>query len=80
MNHIRNMVARALQHEELKLNLNDYMEVKFPQAFQLAQTICDQVGKNLCCTISDAEVGYLAMHIERVVHEDEGLEAIEARD
>ena len=45
MNHIRNMVARALQHEELKLNLNDYMEVKFPQAFQLAQTICDQVGK-----------------------------------
>ena len=32
MNHIRNMVARALQHEELKLNLNDYMEVKFPQA------------------------------------------------
>ena len=80
MNHIRNMVARALQHEELKLNLNDYMEVKFPQAFQLAQTICDQVGKNLCCTISDAEVGYLAMHIERVVHEDEDLEAIEARD
>lgn len=74
------MVARALQHEELKLNLNDYMEVKFPQAFQLAQTICDQVGKNLCCTISDAEVGYLAMHIERVVHEDEDLEAIEARD
>ena len=80
MNHIRNMVARALQHEELKLNLNDYMEVKFPQAFQLAQTICDQVGKTLCCTISDAEVGYLAMHIERVVHEDEDLEAIEARD
>lgn len=73
-------VSLALQHEELKLNLNDYMEVKFPQAFQLAQTICDQVGKNLCCTISDAEVGYLAMHIERVVHEDEDLEAIEARD
>ena len=46
----------------------------------MAQTICDQVGKNLCCTLSDAEVGYLAMHIERVVHEDEDLEAIEARD
>ena len=82
ISHVEQVVNRPIDVMSLsyKLNLNDYMEVKFPQAFQLAQTICDQVGKNLCCTISDAEVGYLAMHIERVVHEDEDLEAIEARD
>lgn len=29
MNHIRYMVARALSGEKLKVNMNDYMEVKF---------------------------------------------------
>ena len=32
MNHIRYMVARALSGEKLKVNMNDYMEVKFPES------------------------------------------------
>ena len=30
MNHIRYMVARSIKGEKLKLNMNDYMSVKFP--------------------------------------------------
>ena len=41
MNHIRYMVARALSGEKLKVNMNDYMEVKFPESFGMAQVICD---------------------------------------
>lgn len=70
MNHIRNMVARALSGEQLKLNMNDYMGVKFPHAFQTAKFICEQVGRNLKCTLSEVEIGYLAMHIERVTNEE----------
>lgn len=66
MNHIRYMVARALSGEKLKINMNDYMCIKFPQAFQVARAICEQVGKNLGCVLEDVEIGYLAMHIERV--------------
>ena len=66
MNHVRNMVARALSGEKLKLNMNDYMSIKFPKAFETARYICEQVGRSLKCTLSDVEIGYLAMHIERV--------------
>ena len=47
MNHIRYMVARALSGEKLKVNMNDYMEVKFPKSFGMAQAVCDQVGESL---------------------------------
>lgn len=70
MNHVRNMVARAMHNEQLKLNMNDYMGIKFPQAFETAKYICDQVGKMLKCSLSEAEIGYLAMHIERVTSDE----------
>lgn len=70
MNHVRNMVARAMNKEQLKLNMNDYMGIKFPQAFETAKYICEQVGKMLQCPIGEAEIGYLAMHIERVTSDE----------
>lgn len=70
MNHVRHMVARALNGEKLKLNMNDYMEIKFPQSFETAKHICKQVGKSLKCTLDDVEIGYLAMHIERVASDE----------
>ena len=66
MNHIRYMVVRALKGEELKVSMNDYMELKFPQSFSMARIVCDQVSHDLHCQLSETEIGYLAMHIERV--------------
>lgn len=66
MNHVRYMAARTLSGEKLKVNMNDYMEVKFPKAFQIAKTVCEQIGHSLKCELEDVEIGYLAMHIERV--------------
>ena len=45
MNHIRYMVARAVSGEKLKVNMNDYMSVKFPKAFQAAKRICEEMEK-----------------------------------
>ena len=50
--------------------MNDYMGVKFPQAFQTAKEICDQVGRSLRCQLNEVEIGYLAMHIERVANDE----------
>lgn len=66
MNHVRYMIVRALKGEKLKMSLNDYMSVKYPEEFALADTICGQIGKTIGCTLKDAEIGYLAMHICRV--------------
>lgn len=72
MNHIRYMVARAVSGERLKLNMNDYMEVKFPDAFRMAAEICGEIERSLKCKLDDVEVGYLAMHIERVTSDELG--------
>ena len=52
--------------------MNDYMEFKFPKEFDMARTVCDELGKNLRCTFTEAEIGYLAMHLQRVLSDEEG--------
>lgn len=70
MNHVRYMAARAIKGERLKLNMNDYMSVKFPEAFRLAQRVCGHLERYLRKNLEEAEIGYLAMHIERVASAD----------
>lgn len=66
MNHVKYMVARAERGESLKLDMNEYMELKYPEAFSLASSVCDQLGKSLGIRLDAMETGYLAMHIGRV--------------
>lgn len=68
MNHVRYMIARILRGE--KLNMNDYMMLKFPQSYEIAKRVCRQIGKTLHKELEDVEVGYLAMHIERVTADE----------
>ena len=71
MNHVRYMVARSIKGEKLKLDMNDYMSVKFPDEFQMASTVCGHLEKNLKKPLDPVEIGYLAMHIQRVSAEQE---------
>lgn len=57
----------ALKGEKLKLNMNDYMSVKFPASYAMAQEVCKHLEKQLHHPLDEVEIGYLAMHIERVV-------------
>lgn len=70
MNHIRYMVARTLNGEQLKISMNDYMSIKFPRSYEAAQNICDKIAQNLKCEVDETEVGYLAIHIERVLYDE----------
>ncbi len=70
MNHIRYMVTRLETGEEIKLNLNDYMRVKYPEMYQLSEEICNQISRIMKKEYHDSEIGYLAMHIARVIGEE----------
>lgn len=70
MNHIRYMVARTLNGEQLKISMNDYMSIKFPRSYEAAQNICDKIAQNLKRGVDETEVGYLAIHIERVLYDE----------
>ena len=52
------------------MNLNEYMSVKFPEPFMSAERICRQMEKSLKLPIPDIEIGYLAMHLERMLDTD----------
>ncbi len=67
MNHVRYMIARTINGEKLKVSMNDYMEVKFPKAFHAAKKICAEIEQTLKLTLDNVEIGYLAIHIERVM-------------
>lgn len=77
MNHVKYMVARAMTKESLKVNMNEYIKHNFPESFELAKIICDHLSKALHAPLEDMEIGYLALHVERVSIEDEGVEKID---
>ena len=71
MNHVKYMVARVLKGESLKVNMNDYVQHNFPESYQLATTVCDHLSHALHKQLEELEIGYLAMHIERVYNSGE---------
>lgn len=66
MNHVRYMIVRAIKGEKLKMSLNDYMSIKYPDEFAMAEKICDEISGMIKHKLNKAEIGYLAMHICRV--------------
>ena len=46
--------------------MNDYMSVKFPKSYALATAVCDRLAISTGLAFDEMEIGYLAMHIERV--------------
>ena len=71
MNHVRYMVLRAEQKEEIKLSMNEYMELRFKKSYGIATYVCDEMSKILQVKLHENELGYLAMHIQRCIEEIE---------
>lgn len=66
MTHIKYMITRVLKDEELKVDMSLYVKTEFPYAFEVAKELCAKLAKELNRTFSEVEIGYLAIHIERV--------------
>lgn len=70
MSHIKYMAARTLKGETIKLDMNDYIKERFQKSFKIAGDICRKLGSELNKEIKEVEIGYLAMHIERVFSDE----------
>ena len=66
MNHMKYMVARASTGEKLNLDMNEYMLDQYPQAYEIAGDICKNLEGCIGHKLDETEIGYLAMHIQRV--------------
>ena len=70
MSHIKYMIARAYKGETIHLDMNEYIQQKFSKSFILAKYVCSKIGLEINKELDDVEIGYLAMHIERVFTEE----------
>lgn len=66
MTHMRFMIARIKAHEVLHLDMDEYVRTQFPKAYQLAEEISSDLGRMLHEKVPRVEIGYLALHIQRV--------------
>ena len=67
MNHIKFLFLRLQTHEQLQMNISDFTKERFPFAYQQAENICLKLSKVLHQDIPHSEIGYLALHLERIL-------------
>lgn len=66
MTHMRYMIARIHKNEILKIDMDEFVKNNFPEAYVVAEEIVIEIAKVLKYKIERVEVGYLALHIQRV--------------
>lgn len=67
MNHIKFLLLRIHTDEKLHMDISEFTKDKFPFAYEQANRICDALSKALKKQMPASEVGYLAIHLERIL-------------
>lgn len=66
LSHMRYLIARVRKGERVNLDLEDYARSNFPDAYAIAGQVCGFMEKELGLPIPQEEIGFLAIHIQRV--------------
>ena len=67
MNHIKFLILRVNSDEKLQMDISEFTKDKFPFTYEQACNMCDALSKVLKKELPDTEVGYLALHLERIL-------------
>lgn len=66
LTHMKYMIARAKTHEQLSIDMDQFTKSQFPLAYEISEEIIRKVEHAINLPIETIEVGYLALHIQRV--------------
>lgn len=67
MSHLYYMVARTRNGESTRVDFNDFIFSNYPETGRVAEEVCSFMEKALKKTVSKEEIGFLAIHIQRVI-------------
>ena len=67
MSHLYYMVARTRNGESTNADFNDFISSNYPRTGRVAQEVCSYMGRELKKTVAKEEIGFLAIHIQRVI-------------
>ena len=67
MSHLYYMVARTRNGESTKVDFNDFIFTNYPETGRVAEMVCSYMGNELKKPVAKEEIGFLAIHILRIV-------------
>ena len=67
ISHVCYMILRIRAHEDVPIQMDEYVQNMYPDACALARKICIFLEKQLKLPVASAEVTLLAIHIQRVL-------------
>lgn len=73
MMHMKYMIARLYEEETINLDMENYTKEHIPKAYEVAQRIVERVINALDTDVPRVEIGYLAMHMDRILKDSEQL-------
>lgn len=66
INHLRASISRMEEHKYIKNPLLDTIKEQFKESYKIASKLGEYIEKTKEIYVSDDELGYLALHIERI--------------
>lgn len=70
MSHLYYMVARTRNGESTNVDFNDFIFQNYPETGKAAAAVCEFMEKSLKRPVAKEEIGFLAIHIQRVISPD----------
>lgn len=66
LTHMKYLIARTKNNEKLSIDMDEFTKNQFPRAYEVAKSIIKKTERALNKKIEPIEIGYLALHIQRV--------------
>ena len=67
MSHMYYMIVRTKKGESTNVDFNEFMYEKYPRTAETASRVCAYIEQTLKLPVSEEEIGFLAIHIQRVI-------------
>lgn len=66
LTHLKYLLLRCNMKEKLRIDMDVYTKQNFPVSYEAAKKIVRRLENHMHMCIDDTEIGYLAIHIERI--------------
>lgn len=66
LTHMKYLIARTKNGEKLSIDMDEFTKKQFPRAYEISKSIIKKTERALNKKIEPIEIGYLALHIQRV--------------
>ena len=67
MSHLYYMTARTRKGESTNVDFNEFIFANYPRTGEAAKEVCHYMEKELKRPVAREEIGFLAIHIQRVI-------------